>query len=473
MPNIRYVCLSDLHLGEEDSLLTDPKDCSRHSPVLSCLAESLAEILRHNQPDAPKPWLILAGDVIELALCPSEQALTTFEQFLGKVMPPHSELFGEIVYLPGNHDHHMWQAAREEQYSNYLGRLAPGEPMKPPWDTTKVVMDFAGKDRLVNGLATATARRLHHLRERGFEIVTAYPNFGVRDGSRAVVFHHGHFIEPAYRFFSTLACLFFPEQTLPQDVYTLEKENCSWIDFFWSTLGSCGRIGADIESIYEATADERSLHRLTDTLAHSIASEYPVPKWAPPFLREWVLQAAFQQAARSVAAGLERRQTDGEAPLSPQAAEGLRWYVEQPLRRQFEQETGSVPESVAFVLGHTHKPFVDCRNGTRILNTGGWVVDSPQPQPLHGAAAILVGEDLSAVSVRWYNEGSYDVRVEEPVAAGAEHSPLYHQISAILGAQTQPWKWFGETARTEVKSRSVNLAARLQQRAAAAQATGH
>ncbi|MCX6628442.1 MAG: hypothetical protein NTW28_12525 [Candidatus Solibacter sp.] len=470
MSNIRYVCLSDLHLGEEDSLLTDTKDGSRPSPTLRCLAECLAETLRHNQPGAPKPGLILAGDVLELALCPSQQALTAFEQFLWSVMPSNSELFGEIVYLPGNHDHHMWQAAREEQFVNYLGRLAAGEAIEAPWDTTKVVMDLAGKDRLVNGSATAIARRLPHLRERGFEILTAYPNFGVRDGSRAVVFHHGHFIEPAYRFFSTLACLCFPEQKPPEDVYTLEKENCAWIDFFWSSLGSCGRIGADIESIFEASADQQSLQRLTDTLAHSIACQYPVPKWAPRILREWVLKTALHKAAGSVATGLERRQTEGDAPLSPEGSEGLRWYVTQMLRRQLELETGSLPESMAFVLGHTHKPFVDCLDGIRVLNTGGWVVDAPQPQRLHGAAAVLVGDDLSAISVRLYNEGSYEVRAEEPVPAGAAHSALYLRICDILGAQPQPWRSFTETARTEVELRTANLAERLKRRSATAAA---
>lgn len=473
MTNVRYVCLSDLHLGEEDSLLTDSADYSRPSPVLLRLAECLAEIVRRNEPRAPKPSLILAGDVLELALCPSQQAFTAFEQFLRSVMPPNSGIFGEIVYIPGNHDHHMWTAAREAQYLNYLGRFAAGQPLEAPWDTTKVMMDLAGKDRLVNDMLTALARRIPHLRDGGFEILTAYPNFGVLDSSgRAVVFHHGHFIEPVCRFFSTLASLFFPEQGLPEDVYTLEKENSSWIDFFWSSLGSCGRIGGDVETIYEATADERNLRRLTDTLAHSIACKYAVPAWAPRFLREWALKAALHEAAGSVSAGLERRQTEGGAPLSPAAATGLRWYLEGPLRRQLAQECGRTPESMVFVLGHTHKPSVDCWDRTRILNTGGWVVDAPQAQPLHGAAAVLIGEDLSAINVRWYNEGFYEVRVEEPVLAGAQHSALYDEINSLLTARPQPWKSFGETTRTEVELRAANFANRLKRKAAATRA-GH
>lgn len=472
MPNIRYVCLSDLHLGEEDSLLTEAREFSRPSPVLRALAECLAEVLRHNERGAAKPSLVLAGDVLDLALCPEPQVLTTFEQFLRIVMPPNGELFGEIIYLPGNHDHHMWQSAREAQYLKYLGRLAPGEAMQPPWDATKLVMDLAEKDRLVHDTVTAIARRLPHLRERSFEIVTAYPNFGVRSGGRAVVFHHGHFIEPAYHFLSTAACLIFPEQSLPGDVYTLEKENSAWIDFFWSTMGSCGRIGSDVEGIYEASADPDKLRKLTDTLAESIAAKYAQPKWAPHFLREWVLKAALHKAAGSLSMGLERRQAAADTLLSKDAAEGLSWYIGELLTRQFRQETGSVPESLAFVFGHSHKPFVDCRKGVRVLNTGGWTIDAPEAQPLHGAAAVLIGDDLTAVSLRCYNEGSYDMRVEEPVAAGAEHSALYRRVEGILGAQPEPWRSFGETARAEVERRLAAFGARLSVKAKAAGA-GH
>ncbi len=468
MLNVRYVCLSDLHLGEEDSLLTDSSDYSRPSPVLRGLAECLAGILGRNEPGAPKPSLILAGDILELALSPSEQALATFEQFLRSVMPPNGELFGDIIYIPGNHDHHLWSAAREAQYLNYLGRLAPDRALEAPWDTTKVVMDMAGKDRLVSGLATTLARRIPHLRDRGFEILTAYPNFGVLDGRRAVVFHHGHFIEPACRYFSTLLSLCFPEQSLPEDVYTLERENSAWIDFLWSTLGGCGRIGSDIETIYESIGDRGSLRALMDSLAHGIAGKYAVPAWVPRFLREWALKIALRKGAEAFSNRLERRQTEGDAPLSPDAAEGLRWYLEGPLMSQLALETGQVLESMVFVLGHTHKPMVECRDRTRILNTGGWVVDSPKTQPVHGAAAVLIGGDLSAVNVRWYNEGSYQVRVEDPVPAGARHSALYEEIDGVLRARPQPWKSFGKTARTEVELRAANFAERRKRRAAAA-----
>lgn len=467
MPNIRCICLSDLHLGEEDSLLTDAADFSRPSPAVQAVAECLSSLLSHNEPGASKPWLILNGDVLDLALCPEHQTLAAFEQFLRSIMPAGGELFEQIVYIPGNHDHHVWSAARDTQYAQYLERLEPGTPPQAPWDTTKVLMDMRGKDRLVNLPLTAVARRLPHLRERRFEILTAYPNFGVAEGGRAVVFHHGHFIEDAYHFFSTLGSLFFPGQGLPADVYTLERENSAWIDFFWSALGGCGRLGGDVESIYDASSSETNLLRLADTLAHSVSEKYPYPKGVPRFLREWVAKMAFEEVARHCTRGLERSQTGGAA-LSPEARQGLHWYVDGLLHKQLELENGHAPERLTFVLGHTHKPEQEWWDHAAVLNTGGWVIDAPEPQSLHGAAAVLLSDDLSAVSLRWYNEGWYTPRVEEALPPGAPHSEFHAQIGDRIKADPAPWNSWFTVARTEVELRLANFGKKTERRLAAA-----
>jgi hypothetical protein len=69
MPDIRYVCLSDTHFGEEDSLLTNLKtastdtDPSQPSPVLIHLVNCLKELISQNE-DNTKPTLILNGDIL-------------------------------------------------------------------------------------------------------------------------------------------------------------------------------------------------------------------------------------------------------------------------------------------------------------------------------------------------------------------------------------------------------------------------
>jgi metallophosphoesterase superfamily enzyme len=110
MPDIRYVCLSDMHLGEEDSLLTNLKtastdpDPSQVSPVLKQLAECLNALISRNETQI-KPTLILNGDILELALTTDNQAAMVFERFIELVMAPNGKLFEKVIYIPGNHDH--------------------------------------------------------------------------------------------------------------------------------------------------------------------------------------------------------------------------------------------------------------------------------------------------------------------------------------------------------------------------------
>ena len=66
MHDIRYVCLSDLHLGEEDSLLTkmNDNDVDPHnaSSVMDCLVDCLKVLISKNEGNE-KPTLILNGDI--------------------------------------------------------------------------------------------------------------------------------------------------------------------------------------------------------------------------------------------------------------------------------------------------------------------------------------------------------------------------------------------------------------------------
>ena len=126
MSRICAVCLSDLHLGSESSVLTavDPNtletDIQQKSAVLVSLVECLKEILCDHS-GAKKPSLVLAGDVLELALATTNIAASVFTQFL-ELLLEDGELPVDrtIVYVPGNHDHRLWETARERQYASYV-----------------------------------------------------------------------------------------------------------------------------------------------------------------------------------------------------------------------------------------------------------------------------------------------------------------------------------------------------------------
>jgi len=299
------------------------------------------------------------------------------------------------------------------------------------------------------------------------EILTAYPNFGVLSaaGDRGVIFHHGHFIESAYYLMSTAASLIFSDHQVPNDVYNLEAENFAWIDCFWSTMGRAGKVGTEIDRIYEASSNQQSLQKLTDALAHNLACKYNLLIPWSDWLEEKTYRLLLREAVVKRVAGQQERQLSG--PLSEEAAAGLRWYLEGPLRNQMQVEHGGAPGNVTFVFGHTHKPFertMDLKvsaRGVKVLNTGGWVLDTPAPRPEQGGAAVLFDEGFNAVNLRFYQEGQYQVHAEEPVSPGQRHRALWEQVNSIVRGQADPWRSFSETAAREAGMRMDHFRQRV------------
>jgi hypothetical protein len=393
-----------------------------------------------------------------------------FERFIELIMPRGKELFERIIYIPGNHDHHLWEVARETQYMNYVGGLEVGTNLPIPWHSTNMFVEDDPNPVLSYSL-TRLVRRFPHLKD--FAVTTAYPNFGLfreRD-QKCVIFTHGHFIEPLYQLMSTLRNLIFPDREKPAHIWEIEAENYAWIDFFWSTMGRSGEAGRDVELIYEKMQDREEFKRLLYNTADNLAKKYDLPGWGDVMeaqILKWVFSAIVNRMT-----GMER--TIKHRPLSQETEKGLWAYMNGPLRDQILIERKeNMPRDVTFVFGHTHKPFREDMNfrgypeWVNVYNTGGWVVESVEPERLHGGALVLVDEDLSAVSLRMYNEDSdpskYSVRVEEAVHGGEVKTPFYRRVNDLVKPSQEPWKTFSTGVARAVRIRAQNLRARINER---------
>ena len=154
----------------------------------------------------------------------------------------------------------------------------------------------------------------------------------------------------------------------------------------YESLQSHEAMHAEIEAIERAIKDGGQSHVRADAEAHAVAG---------------LLRACVGTAVRE-------RHRPGVL-LSPHAEDGLLTYLNGPVASQIGAEIGS-PHDVTFVFGHTHKPFVERRDATTfassidVVNTGGWVVDTPQRNPLKGASLVLIDEQLNVASIRCYTE---------------------------------------------------------------------
>ncbi len=337
---ITHVCMSDLHFGAETSLLTElnenfEPEYSKCSPVLSCLMACLRDLMRIHESQR-RPTLVLAGDVLELALSRTNEAAMTFEKFLTLAFPGgDDDLFDrEVLYIPGNHDHHLWEIARETHYLNYLRTIPAGQPLGEEWHITRLYRR-EGEDFPEQRLLTGLANRYPSLRDVRFS--TAYPNMGLRsaDGKRSVIFTHGHFVEPLYSLMSQLKKALFPRRGETDTVLELELENFAWIDFFWSTMGRSGEVGDDVQRIYEMLGTPAGRMALSKRLAAGVVDRFFREDWIPDTAQQVALDVVFDGLLQRAA---ERERAHAGALLGPGATEGLTRYISGPLLRQVGHE---------------------------------------------------------------------------------------------------------------------------------------
>lgn len=164
-----------------------------------------------------------------------------------------------------------------------------------------------------------------------------------------------------------------------------------------------------------------------------------------------------------------------DRPLSEDAEKGLWAYMNGPLKEQIMTELkGNMPADVTFVFGHTHKPFQEDMNfrgypaWVNVYNTGGWVVETVDPQPLHGGAVVLIDDDLNVAALRMYNENAdpagYSISLEEASHIGESKSPFYIYLNELIAQSTAPWNDFLATVARAVRVRAQNLRARINEK---------
>ena len=457
--------MSDLHLGALNSVLSAVHpdgmsvDPAAVSPVLTALARCIEAL---GAPGAEPPTLMVLGDMFELALTSTDVAAATFGHLVRalRIGEGDAAVAPEIHFVPGNHDHHLWARARDD---HFLDGLA-----------------VAGRSRLpaalhATHLLPANDRR--PVRDRFTEILAAraggggrtvvrqsYPNVGLvdRSGKRAVVLSHGHFTEPLYRLMSRLDDVFGTAGDQRGEAWHLEADNGAWIDFFWSSMGDSGDVGDVVRALYESLESVEAMDEEIADIRRALVRS------RRPRLVARLEAAVVARLLRSLTeAGIARERHRKEDVLSQHAEAGLASYLEGPVATQLRAEVGA-PEVTTFVFGHTHKPFVrpgDAMgsSGWSVVNTGGWVVDTPEDDPLKGASLVVVDGDANVAVVRCYQEGPdpgcYAVRVEG--VAGDEANPLVAELSASVDASRDPWRALSEALRSTVAERSEQLRARL------------
>lgn len=453
--SIRHVVLSDLHLGARDSLLTHVHGSGAiaegPSEVLVAFAKGLSETLG----DQEKPQLVLLGDALDLGLSPFGDVSKSFLQLLDAFYPADGpDLFDrEIIYVAGNHDHHLWRIAQD---NGFLSALENG---KIPGDLDVVTTIFGTPShhcRLMESLFTHRP----HLRDASVRI--AYPNWGLSDSGtgRAVVMHHGHYLDGMYRALSNMRAFLGDGEARPPTMRQLEQENGPWIDFLWSDLGSAGEIGSEAGSLYEVMLSAGASHDFAESIARRITGGLHAKLGINPKmpLKYGVTLDNLIRAGVDLTAGrAAERQRDGYGHVLGEAEiADLGWFLGTPLAQQIRQELADMPRELSFIFGHTHKPFQDelLVDGydvpVGIFNTGGWVLDEPTLMPVQGCAAMLVSDELEVASLRLFNDPTDGVMAPVRVEGSGRMNRLVDETSEAVERASAHWADFSRIVHARI-----------------------
>ena len=469
MSALQYVCLSDLHLGADYSLLTqlgeDGKaDLLRPSDTLRALGVNLRQTVQRLS-GAQLPTLILLGDVLDLGQSPYGAVAQGFKRFIEALFPAGQPAVfsSQVLTVPGNHDHHLWTMAQDQHFLAGLPRqAAAGEQGQP--DFIHGLLEHTAMfapPRIECAMLTTLMRSYPNLVDATVRV--AYPNLGFIDKqrSRCVVLHHGHYIDSIYLILSDLNAVLHDSTDRPKTVAAIERENGAWVDFLFSNLGNGGALAKDIVTLYQTMRDAAASHQFAQKLSARLLQLLSSKLGAGPNTEIThgitVANVVKSLVDVSLLRAAESGRNDCATVMSAGELADLRWYLSGPVRKQVGEE-GRLRDfkSLSFAFGHTHKPFQDQLSikgyalPVSVYNTGGWVIDQPTASPTQGAAALFIDDELNLASLRLFNDPD-NGRAAPVAAAGVggfldDDNPLLAQVRHVVGELAPGWGEFSACA---------------------------
>jgi len=156
----RIVVISDPHLGDSWSTLHD-------RDVVKELIDELNQGKRIDE-------LILLGDILDLAFSTFQDVIHRAREFFNRISGLD---IGKIVYIPGNHDYHIWLLHIEKR--DIIEPIQKeGAPKLPIY-----VSSFSGRKSFFSEVLPEDLEK---------KVVVRFPNYEFESSGIRYLLHHGH-----------------------------------------------------------------------------------------------------------------------------------------------------------------------------------------------------------------------------------------------------------------------------------------
>jgi predicted phosphodiesterase len=311
----KIIVISDIHLGEEKSLFKDRN-------IIRDFKEKLSR-------EGKIEEFIILGDLFDLSLVSFRNVYEHAKEFFSEVSKIKN--IENIVFVPGNHDHHIWTLILEEE--EITKKINNGSDISEPLKR----VDREYDNTFLNGLLPG--RKIH----------VTYPNLLREIGGTLYFLHHGHLLD---RIFTPAGIILKPES-----LQELEAFNSSWIEGIWYHLGQAERLGQMVNKGYKEFLAAKT--------------------FIDGFLEK------FDIHGKTVAARMRGFKTEKlKSEIEEYLTSCIDWYKEKPYK---------LYPPISFIFGHTHRKSsgeeIEIKGEkVNIYNTGAWHGD------LDLAAYIVIDE---------------------------------------------------------------------------------
>ncbi len=395
--SMRIAIISDTHFGDFSSQLVTV-DTSGQIQLGSRYAAFRDAAGRGND------YLVLLGDIVDVAINEYKIALDIFKRFLSQV---HKDGIAErILYIPGNHDYDLWHAI--EYQANIINPIIERKPTKQFRMSVPAVLDDRQSAKYEILLGNVTRRPdpkepygymfLDSLCDEEMRFLVGFPNaYLITDTGECIVMTHGQYFQVFWSLISEWAPKVFQADLRVNQ--PLSIKNVVELNFPLSQLSSSGvgqagpltDVTRQMQYDFKKGIPDR-LRIYLDNFCKKMCAEILKPKWYNPF--DWLKKGALNRIKKSILKGLSKphlapkeEENWGAKPETLKkiseyylsACDEIRW-----LNSSYDMNIPDRPNKLIF--GHTHKPialqalkppsfkpFIGTPFEVRVFNTGAWL----------------------------------------------------------------------------------------------------
>lgn len=413
------VCISDFHIGEcYGGISRSPKQLEQYQEIgdlehgniyVRTAFLRLLQLLPEMNHGKMIPYLIILGDMWDLAVNNTEDTFALsrrcFEHLNeSKEYKSIGQVFSNVIYVPGNHDHHLWQMLQEKYWVTdpLMHGKSPREMPRVYPHTIPINGDWRENHQLkTEGIPTENlvtyllGLDIQPTNKKHIPVYVAYPNLYLRKKSGDyILLTHGHLLEPNWNIVTTMF-----KDVLKAEAITMTLKNIE---------------------MFNALATESLGHLLAQTPPYDfleVFEDMKISRWLngnalPPGWLD-MLQKAIS-AHISVRGKDSQPKTVTQKDHDIEALQLERELVEHYLNqsetddiwKKEMSDSGCKGRITDLIYGHTHTP---CESrvferytrkpveSVAVHNTGGWVAVSPDKYKIPGPVVIDMEGGISTI----------------------------------------------------------------------------